>query len=129
MFGLGMTEVIVIMAIALVVLGPNKLPGLAKALGRAMAEFKKATQEIKNSLDIDEDIRELKNNITNTVDSIDTSPTDTDDYPYNYDDDYRIDISEDAEEDVEEDVEKKEEIEMNNPNSPNDTEKEKLKDE
>jgi len=124
MFGLGMTELMVIMAIALVILGPSKLPDLAKALGRAMAEFKKATQEIKDSLDIDDDIREIRNDITKTVDSIDTTSTDTDDYPYEYDDDYRMDVP-----DFEEDVEKKEEVEESGPDSASDTEQEKQKDE
>ena len=124
MFGLGMTELMVIMAIALVILGPSKLPDLAKALGRAMAEFKKATQEIKDSLDIDDDIRDTRTDTTKTVDSIDTTSTDTDDYPYEYDDDYRMDVP-----DFEENVEKKEEVEESGPDSASDTEQEKQKDE
>ena len=124
MFGLGMTELIIIMAIALIVLGPSKLPDLAKALGRAMAEFKKATQEIKNSLDIDEGIQEIKNDITNTVDSIDNTYMDTETYPYEYDDDYRMDIP-----DVEEKGKNIEDVEKGVPDSPDETEQEKLTDE
>lgn len=47
MFGLGMQELIVILIIGLLVVGPSKLPELAKALGRGIAEFRKTTEELK----------------------------------------------------------------------------------
>ena len=50
----------VILAIALVVIGPKKLPDLAKSLGRAMREFKKATSELKESMDLNEDLKDAK---------------------------------------------------------------------
>ncbi|MBI5286462.1 MAG: twin-arginine translocase TatA/TatE family subunit [Deltaproteobacteria bacterium] len=54
MFGIGVQELVVILVIALIVIGPHKLPDLAKALGRAFAEFKRATEELKSSVkDID----------------------------------------------------------------------------
>ena len=71
MFGIGLPELIVIMIIALVVIGPSKLPDLAKAIGRGMAEFRKATQEIKDSLDLDGEIQEIKRDIVDSVDSVD----------------------------------------------------------
>ena len=43
MFGMGMPEIILILAVALIVLGPKKLPEIAKSLGRGIAEFKKPT--------------------------------------------------------------------------------------
>ena len=57
MFGIGMTELVVIMVIALIVIGPGKLPDLAKALGKGLAEFRKASQEIKDSFNLDEEIK------------------------------------------------------------------------
>ena len=60
MFGIGMPEMILILAIALIVIGPKKLPDLAKSLGRAMNEFKKATREIKESIDVNGDLKDVK---------------------------------------------------------------------
>jgi sec-independent protein translocase protein TatA len=44
-FGLGPTELVVILIILLVLFGGSKLPGLAKGLGQSIKEFKKATKE------------------------------------------------------------------------------------
>ncbi len=60
MFGIGMPEMILILAIALIVIGPKKLPDLAKSLGRAMREFKKATNEFKETMQIDNEMSEVK---------------------------------------------------------------------
>ncbi len=52
MFGsLGMPELIVIFVIALIVFGPRKLPELGRSLGRGIAEFKKATNELQSTLE------------------------------------------------------------------------------
>ena len=48
MFGIGMPELLLSLGLALVVLGPKKLPELAKALGKGMAEFRRATDELKD---------------------------------------------------------------------------------
>jgi TatA/E family protein of Tat protein translocase len=53
MFGLGMPELLVILAVALIVIGPKRLPDIAKALGKGMREFRKATSEIKQNIDFD----------------------------------------------------------------------------
>lgn len=60
MFGIGMPEMILILAVALIVIGPKKLPDLAKSLGKAMREFKKATSDLKESMQIDTELTELK---------------------------------------------------------------------
>lgn len=60
MFGIGMPEMLLILAIALIVIGPKKLPDLAKSLGRAFGEFKRATAELKNSIDIEDDFDDVK---------------------------------------------------------------------
>jgi Tat protein translocase TatB subunit len=60
MFGIGMSELLLIGALALMVLGPKKLPELARALGKGFAEFKRATEEFKNTLQEETRIAENK---------------------------------------------------------------------
>jgi TatA/E family protein of Tat protein translocase len=56
MFGpIGMPELIIIFVIALIIFGPRKLPDLGKSLGRSLAEFKRASNDLRHTLE--EEIR------------------------------------------------------------------------
>jgi TatA/E family protein of Tat protein translocase len=52
---IGMPEMVIIAVIALIIFGPRKLPELGKSLGKSIAEFKRASNELKNTLE--EEIR------------------------------------------------------------------------
>ena len=63
MFGIGTTELIIIMFIILLIFGAKKLPELAQGLGKGIREFKKASNDIQEELSInkpDEQIRNIK---------------------------------------------------------------------
>lgn len=60
MFGLGMPEILLILALALIIIGPKKLPDLAKTLGKSMREFKSAAQDFKNSINIETSIADIE---------------------------------------------------------------------
>lgn len=68
MFGLGMPEILMILAIALIVIGPKKLPDLAKTLGRAMGEFKRSAQDFKHSIDVETSVKDIKDAATDDTD-------------------------------------------------------------
>jgi len=63
MFGIGMPELLLILALALIVIGPKKLPDIARALGRGLAEFKRATEELKNTIHEESRIAETRDQL------------------------------------------------------------------
>jgi sec-independent protein translocase protein TatB len=64
-FGIGMQELIIILVVALIFIGPKKLPDLAKALGKGVAQFKNAMDDVKGTFD--EGIKKEMNQIKDSV--------------------------------------------------------------
>lgn len=53
MFGIGSTELIVILIVALIVIGPAKLPEMARSLGKALGEFRRVSTDVKRTIEME----------------------------------------------------------------------------
>lgn len=60
MFGMGMQELLLILVVALIVVGPKKLPDMAKTMGKALQEFRRATSDFKESLEVEYNLKDTK---------------------------------------------------------------------
>ena len=69
---IGMQELIIIFVIALIVFGPRKLPQLGKSLGRSIAEFKRASSELRNTLEDEIHVEETKKEIMEPIETLST---------------------------------------------------------
>jgi sec-independent protein translocase protein TatA len=83
MFGsIGMPELILIFVVALLVFGPKKLPELGKSLGRGLAEFKKASEDLKKTIEDEieqgkheaDAVRKQVAEVKNTISSVPAPP-------------------------------------------------------
>ena len=70
MFGIGMPEMLVLLAVALIVFGPKKLPELAKSLGRALGEFKRATSDLKETIETETGMDEVRSTLDDVKEDI-----------------------------------------------------------
>jgi TatA/E family protein of Tat protein translocase len=78
MFGIGMPELLLILGLALIVLGPKKLPELARALGKGLAEFRRATDELKDEFrQMEREVEDASNNATEKDDPVPEKPADS----------------------------------------------------
>ena len=88
MFGIGMPEMLVILAVALIVIGPSRLPEIARSLGKGYAEFSRSMMDVRRSIDsvtsefederqmIQDPISALHKSVTNSFPEIEPTPLD-----------------------------------------------------
>jgi sec-independent protein translocase protein TatA len=75
MGSIGMPEMLVILVIALIIFGPRKLPELGKSLGKSLAEFKRASNDLKSTLEEEIRVEEQQNVKRTTAPTLPAAPT------------------------------------------------------
>jgi len=78
MFGsIGMPELVIILVIALIIFGPRKLPELGRSLGRSIGEFRRASNELRSTLEEEIRVEEQKGSAQKTATTSSEAPTDS----------------------------------------------------
>jgi sec-independent protein translocase protein TatA len=96
---LGVPEMIFIFVLALLILGPKKLPEIGRTIGKGMAEFRRASKELKSTFEREmnalerenESVKEVTSSYTSSVASTSTAAATSAPYDYPYDDYYSHD--------------------------------------
>lgn len=70
MGNLGFGELLMIFAVALVIFGPRKLPEIGRTIGKALGEFRRATNELKNTLEEEVRVEEVRNTLASARESV-----------------------------------------------------------
>lgn len=100
MFGIGMPELLIIGIIALIVIGPKKLPEVLRALGKGLVEFKRTTNEIRytvqNEMDKISEETEIKNIKNDIEQSFEGAATTINQMPHTMEPDKRLEFIADA---------------------------------
>ena len=79
MFGVGTSELIIILLIALLILGPKEIPKVARTLGRGMREIQRAKDELKKNIEFeDETVSEIKSEISELKEDVSKSVNESD---------------------------------------------------
>ena len=110
MFGIGLPEMIIIAVVALIFIGPDKLPGVLRSIGKGLVELKRATSDVRSTVqeemqkieeeielkDVQESAQDFKNElggVANKVDSLTLSKFNTEDQKEgNYDSSNELDL-------------------------------------
>lgn len=67
MFGISFNELLIILGLALIILGPDKLPELARSLGKGLGELKRATDDVTKSIMADTGLKETAENLKKSL--------------------------------------------------------------